>query len=35
MALTDKSRIMNTELATALQLQGMLTLADSIVGAED
>ncbi len=35
MVLTDKSRIMNTELATALQLQGMLTLAESIVGAED
>jgi len=35
MVLTDKSRIMNTELATALQLQGMLTLAEAIVSTED
>ena len=35
MTLTDKSRVMNTELATALRLQGMLSLAESIVGMED
>jgi len=35
MTLTYNSRVMNTELATALRLQGMLTLAESIVGAED
>ena len=35
MTLTDKSRVMNTELATALRLQGMLALAESIVSAED
>ena len=35
MTLTYNSRVMNTELATALRLQGMLTLAESIVSAED
>ena len=35
LTLTDKSRVMNTELATALRLQGLLTLAESIVSAED
>ena len=35
LTLTDKSRVMNTELATALRLQGMLSLAESIVGMED
>ena len=35
MTLTDKSRVMNTELASALRLQGLLTLAESIVSAED
>ena len=35
MVLSDNSRVMNTELATALRLQGMLTLAETIVSAED
>ncbi len=35
MGLSDKSRVMNTELANALRLQGMLTLAETIVSAED
>ena len=33
--LSDKSRVMNTELANALRLQGMLSLAETIVSAED
>ena len=35
MTLTDKSRVKITELPTALRLQGMLSLAESIVSAED
>ena len=35
MGLSDKSRVMNTELANALRLQGMLILAETIVSAED
>jgi succinate dehydrogenase/fumarate reductase flavoprotein subunit len=29
--ITDKSRVMNTEMATALKLQGMIELANQIV----
>jgi succinate dehydrogenase/fumarate reductase flavoprotein subunit len=29
---TDPSMVMNTELATAIHLEGMLTLAEAIVG---
>ena len=31
---TDSSMVMNTELATAIHLEGMLTLAEAIVGSE-
>ena len=34
-AVSDKSRVMNTELATALRLQGMLTIAEAIVSPEE
>ena len=34
-SLTDISRVMNTELATALRLQGMMALAEAIVSTED
>ena len=32
---SNSSRVMNTELASALRLQGMLALAEKIVSAED